>query len=79
MITINGKNYEQKQVRIDPKMNMYILMAMAFGGHAFKSKGECYVDIAEEFGLIQLKKSNLSRSKRDWVVSQFNEMFVEVI
>lgn len=88
MITINGKNYEQKEVQqkksnLSPKMNMLMMMAMAFSGNSFggtvKAKGECNVDIVKEFGLIQLKKSNLSRSQRDLVVFQFNKHFVEVV
>lgn len=33
------------------------------------------VNIISEFELIQQKKSNLSRSEREWVVKQFNKAF----
>ena len=90
MITINGINYERKQMpqnntpRMSSKMAAFLMMSMAFsgmdmGGGSNLNKELADIDIIKEFGLIQLKKSNLSRAKRDWVVRQFNSNFVEVV
>lgn len=90
MIEINGKNYERKQIaqsthpKMTSKMAAFLMMSMAFsgmnmGGGSNLDKELADIDIVKEFGLIQLKKSNLSRSKRNWVVYQFNKHFVEVV
>lgn len=36
------------------------------------------IDIIEEYGLIQNKKSKLSRSQRDWVVYQFESNYKKI-
>jgi|LakMenE01Jun11ns_1017448.scaffolds.fasta_scaffold7259039_1 hypothetical protein len=90
MITINGKNYEQKQIaqnntpKMSSKMAAFLMMGMVLsgmdmGGGSNLNKELADIDIVKEFELIQLKKSNLSREKRNWVVCQFNKHFVEVV
>ena len=37
------------------------------------------INIIKEFELIQQKKSKLSSANREWVVSQFNKYFEEVV
>ena len=84
-IEINGVKYQQKE---QPKrkpmsktMTTMLMMASAFGSldpYAKKPKETPKVDIVKEYGLIQQKKSNLSRSQRDWVVWQFEKNFERV-
>jgi heme oxygenase len=89
MIEINGKIYERKPMvqnntpKMTSKMAAFLMMGMVLsgvniGGNNISKELE-NIDIIKEFGLIQLKKSNLSRSKRDWVVYQFNKHFYEVL
>ena len=59
-------------------MTTMLMMAAAFGSldpYAKKPKQTPQVDIVKEYGLIQQKKSNLSRSQREWVVWQFEKNF----
>lgn len=84
-IEINGVKYQQKE---QPKrkpmsktMATMLMMASAFGAldpYAKKPKEHPIVDIIKEYGLIQQKKSNLSKSQRDWVVWQFEKHFERV-
>jgi hypothetical protein len=85
VIEINGVKYQQKE---QPKrkpmsktMAALLMMASAFGSldpYAKKPKKTPQVDIVKEYGLIQQKKSNLSKSQRDWVVWQFEKHFERV-
>jgi len=51
-------------------------MAMFHTGTGQSSKASPPdVNIVTEYELIQHKKSNLSRSQREWVVNQFNRYF----
>lgn len=87
-IEINGIKYRQKEQ--PPKRNLpqsktlMMLMTMAamadgfgmFGVPAYKKEKEMpKVDIIKEYELIQQKKSNLSRSQRDWIIWQFEKNF----
>lgn len=85
-IEINGVKYQQKE---QPKrkpmsktlMAMMVMAEMAgsFGmGGGSRQKETPKVDIVKEYGLIQQKKSNLSKSQRDWVVWQFEKNFERV-
>ena len=84
-IEINGVKYQQKE---QPKrkpmsktMAAMLMMASAFSSldpYAKKPKETPKVDIVKEYGLIQQKKSNLSRSQREWVVWQFEKNFERV-
>ena len=85
-IEINGVKYQQKE---QPKrkpiskslMAMMIMAEMAgsFGmGSSSRQKETPNVDIVKEYELIQQKKSNLSKSQRDWVVWQFEKNFERV-
>jgi hypothetical protein len=87
-IEINGKQYlpiereeKKKKSFLNGKMG---LMLMAYG---MVGAGMCgssrtverpQVDIVKEFGLIEQKKSQLTRSQRDWVCQQFRRNFKEV-
>lgn len=84
IVEVNGIKYESKQEPRKPKKfskSFFTLysMAMMFGGMdfmpRFKTPDLDGVDIVEEYGLIQLKKSNLSRSKRDYIVRYFESKF----
>jgi len=81
---INGIKYQQKE---EPKRNpmpktLMALMLMAqmtdgiYGNSKPKTRPK--IDIVKEFELIQQKKSNLSRSQREWVIIQF-EHYYEVV
>lgn len=66
-----------------PVMGMMInySMPLAYNPYMPKVKKEPQrpdVSIIKEYGLIQLKKSNLSRSKRDWVVWMFEKEYKRI-
>jgi hypothetical protein len=80
MFEINGIKYQERPRNPReplPKSVIPILgMAMAIGMvgkvGTSQSNGELNLHrIIEEYGLIQLKKSNLTKSQRDWVVREF--------
>jgi len=87
IIEINGVKYSEKKPKEIPRgvsSRLFQTMAMvAFlggdfgfgGGHSRKRPN---VDIVEEYSLIQQKKSNLSRSDRDWVVRVFESNYTRV-
>ena len=85
-IEINSIKYRQKeQERRKPMskilMALMVMSEMANGYGMYgnsKPKESPKVDIVKEFGLIQQKKSNLSKSERDWVVWQFERNFERV-
>jgi hypothetical protein len=62
-------------------MGMMMMAEMAMPGYyggVKKQREMPHVNIIEEYGLIQQKKSNLSRSQRDWVVHTFERNFIVV-
>lgn len=87
IVEINGITYQQKE---QPKRKPIgkTLAAMLMMANAFeyinpyptpkKQEKQLDIDIVKEYGLIQQKKSTLSRSKRDWVVWQFERTFEKV-
>jgi len=92
MIEINGIKYIRKENKPPKKdlslfgMSMMMLSGMASqyyhtsnnntGGSLNGRVENC--DIIKEFGLIQLKKSNLSKSQREWVVKEFNKNYERI-
>lgn len=82
-IEINGLFYErkpQKERKVSMMETTALVMAMAFGGVGLPIGGRSqnnisHINIVEEFKLIQLKKSKLSKSQRDSVVHQFYRHF----
>ncbi len=82
MIEINGKQYEERPKKASPKMSNWmaatILLAGGMSGVFKENKEFSNIDIVKEFGLIQQKKSNLTKQKRDWVIYQFNKKFIEL-
>ena len=87
VIEINGKKYLQKELpeRTKVRGGQFMALAAAMGmmsGIIYKNskaqKEIPKVNIPEEYGLIQQKKSKLSRQQRDWVVFQFEKNFVEI-
>ena len=85
-IEINGIKYQQKEHEKRKPMSKTLMalmvmseMANGYGMYGnSKPKENPKVDIVKEFGLIQQKKSNLSKSERDWVVWQFERNFERV-
>ena len=90
-IEINGVKYQQikeetpkhnysKSSKSLMMMSMFMMPMMdnyGWGGGR-KEKETPNVDIIKEYGLIQQKKSYLSKSQRDWVVKQFEKNFERV-
>ena len=81
---VNGVKYTRKERKqISPsksnamkKMLPFMMMAgMMDGGWGIKELERPNVDIIEEYGKIQLKKSNLSSRQRQWVVNQFESKY----
>jgi len=84
MIEIKGIQYEEipkpEQKRMNRHtMELMILSGMYYtpfmGGREVRHREKPNIDIVKEFELIQDKKSNLSRSQREWVVYQFNKKY----
>jgi hypothetical protein len=83
-IEINGIEYQkiEKQPRKNSKtMSKLLMMAAMFGslnGIGRKTRNRPDVILEQEYGLIQEKKSKLSRNDRDWVVSQFERKYKRI-
>ena len=83
-IEINGNRYQkiEKQPRKSSKaMNSILMMASMFGGLdgiGGKTRQRPNVILEQEYGLIQEKKSKLSRNDRDWVVYQFERQYKRI-
>lgn len=85
-VEINGIKYREKekeQNRFPKTMIRLTLMASAFAAlDPYSPKQETFeapdVNIVTEYELIQKKQSKLSKSKRDWVVWQFERNFERV-
>lgn len=79
-IEVGGIKYREIEkpkvsVRIAQIMTMYKMI----GGYGVSTEPQRPdVNIFSEYKLIQQKKSNLSRSQRDWVVSQFHSRYKEI-
>jgi len=87
MIEVNGIHYREKEnkeprnPRMSGRMAQIYAMAMLIGGDmgmGHKEPERPNVDIVKEYGLIQLKKSGLSKSQRDWVVWVFEKNFERI-
>lgn len=84
IIEVNGIKYiskEQKQPKMSKSLLSLFAMGMMMGGNIFggtKEPKKPNVDIVKEYGLIQNKKSTLTRSQRDWVVWQFEKTFTKI-
>jgi len=92
MIEINGIQYIKKEVTYSKQKDLtinnfalamllessqYIFSGFGNGGTSLNGKvNNC--NIIKEFGLIELKKSNLSKSQRDWVIKEFNKTYQKV-
>lgn len=86
-IEINGITYQQKEQLkrkpISKTMAAILMMANAYEyinpySTPNNQEKQLDIDIVKEYGLIQQKKSNLSRSQREWVVWQFEKTFEKV-
>ncbi len=85
-ITINGKSYiEKEEAKHNSTNSRYLMESLAIAMcHSVSAQMDSRkgpppnVNIVTEFELIQQKKSNLSKSQRDWVVKQFNNRFKEL-
>lgn len=86
-IIINGEEYapiEQNPVKVSSKVGVLLGMAIMMGDMAFNGidhrtpTPKKQIDIIKEYGLIQLKKSNLTASERNWVVWQFEKRYRKI-
>ena len=83
---IDGIKYREKekqQNRFPKTMSRLMLMASAFAAlDPYSPKQKTFeapdVNIISEYELIQKKQSKLTKSKRDWVVWQFERNFERV-
>lgn len=83
-IAVNGVKYREKEKQQRKPMSTPLIAALMLaqgyshilGGSDQKSTPN--VDIVKEYGLIQQKKSLLSKSERDWVVDQFNRKYEQI-
>jgi len=85
-ITINGITYKQipqtetppKQINnLNPELLALFQIYTAAFSNQIKTKTKTFpnVDIIKEFELVQNKKSNLSRSNREWITKQFLKLY----
>ena len=88
---VNGVQYtpkpDKKTGRSPSMMNMAMAMMSVYASAFERNYGEIGrkreperpdVKLIVEFRLIQEKKSQLSRSQRDWVVGEFKQHFIKV-
>lgn len=81
MIEINGVEYierpvTKKQVQSAQALATISAIAMIHGVRPVRSNKQNHnINIVKEFGLIQNKASNLSKSERDYVVREFNRQY----
>ena len=73
-----------EQNKFSPTTNKMLVLASMFAmpfivGNSKPRFRDEKIDIVKEFELIQNKKSNLSRAKREWVVSQFESSYKEIL
>lgn len=85
-VEVNGIKYREKereQNRFPKTISRLMLMASAFAAlDPYSPKQKTFespdVNIVTEYELIQKKQSKLTKSKRDWVVWQFERNFERV-
>jgi GTPase SAR1 family protein len=79
-IEVEGVKYREiEKPKVNGRIAQIMLMAQMMGGYGESREPQRPdVDIISEYKLIQQKKSNLSRSQRDWVVSQFHSRYEEI-
>ena len=83
-IEINGIEYqkiEKRETRSSEMAGYLVAMASMFGGSigsGSKPRERPTVNLIEEYGLIQKKKSKLSRNNRDWVIYQFERQYKRI-
>lgn len=86
ILEINGVKYlkneePERKLGMSSKMTTLLAMGIAmcgdigFGGGYTRKRPN--VDIVEEYGLIQQKKSKLSKNDRDWVVYNFESNYTK--
>ena len=87
VIDINGIKYvikekERSGIKIPKTLMAIAQMAMFLPimntGNNIRQKGKVNVNLIDEFALIQLKVSKLSRVQRDYVEIQFNKKFIKL-
>lgn len=86
IIEINGVQYAEKEkpkIHVPRRITELEIMALVLSGQGMvgssrKSTPIPKIDIATEYGLIQQKKSLLSKSQRDWVDHQFHLNFTKI-
>lgn len=81
-VSVNGILYEKiqqpprKPLPIPLSMGFLTMTQLAYGMPKLRNRPN--VNIVKEFELIQNKKSNLSKSNREWVVWKFNRTYKKV-
>lgn len=84
-IEINGVKYkkiEHQSYKMSKTMSKVLMVSAMFGGLdgiSGTTRKRPTVDLEKEYGLIQQKKSNLSRNDRDWVIRQFERQYERVL
>jgi len=81
-IEVNGVIYKRRASKASTPMSRRVssimMMAQMFGETTYSTKKQRQrpnVIIEKEFALIQQKKSNLSKSDRDWVEHMFHMQY----
>jgi hypothetical protein len=88
-VEVNGVKYSKIEKTPNKYVNKRILPILGimgmFGGVEYgRRQGndggvpDKKIDIVKEYELIQLKKSNLSRSQREWAVRQFEKNYQKI-
>ena len=78
-VEINGKKYQRIEKKpmskSVSKMLMMVSMFAGISGLSGYTKKRPTVILEQEYGLIEKKKSKLSRNDRDWVIYQFESQY----
>lgn len=80
IVEVNGKQYEEREKPKIPKLSPIMIATLAISGGWPGMGGEEWdaQELAEEFALIQNKKSRLSANRRRTIEWQFHQRFREI-
>lgn len=78
IVEVNGQKYkliEHKTGLNTSKMKFLVMASMLSDTNLLPNRPQITPEFVKEFELIEQKKSNLSKAKRDYIVKIFNNSF----
>lgn len=79
IIYIDGKKYEKQEIITDNILTYKKIKEVTGLLDVKPERKRPDVDILTEYKLIKNKKSTISRNDREWVVSEFNRLYKEIM